>query len=251
MVTMGIIITLGFLAVICKLSHIVFIKGNEFKQAAYSQQTKSQIIGSNRGTIYDAKGEVLAVSVSVDTVSFNPGKVKYANGKLVEDEVLAQEFSELFELDYEETLEKVGSTSSVVVIARKIETDRVNKLKDWMQEKNITSGINIDEDYKRYYPNGSLASTLIGFCGTDNTGLTGLEEKWNNVLVGTAGVLTVTSDVNGIAISDDNEEYVAPENGSNIYLTIDSTIQRIAEKYLKQAVEKNYADYRWSNINGS
>lgn len=96
---------------------------------------------------------------------------------------------------------------------------------------------------------GTLASTLIGFCGTDNTGLTGLEERWNDVLVGTAGVLTVTSDVNGVAISDENEEYVAPENGSNLYLTIDSNIQKIAEKYLKEAVNKNAADYRWSNFN--
>lgn len=88
------------------------------------------------------------------------------------------------------------SKSSVVVIARKVETDTVKILKEWMDENKITSGINIDDDYKRYYPNGKLASTLIGFCGTDNTGLTGLEDRWNSVLVGTSGVLTVTSDVN-------------------------------------------------------
>jgi stage V sporulation protein D (sporulation-specific penicillin-binding protein) len=243
MVFAGVLVTIGFAIVIGKMSYIMFVKGSDYKKAAYAQQTKSQIISSSRGTIYDSNGEPLAVSVSVDTISFNPGKIQYSSGKAVEDEVVAQEFSELFSLDYDETLAKVKSTSSVVVIARKVETTVVKQLQDWMSEKSITSGINIDEDFKRYYPNGSLASTLIGFCGTDNTGLTGLEEKWNDVLVGTSGILTVTSDVNGDAISDENEEYVAAENGSNIYLTIDSEIQGIAEKYLKQAVDENSADY--------
>jgi len=239
----GVVVTIGFIAVIAKLSYIIFVKGNDYKKAAYAQQTKSQIISSSRGTIYDANGEVLAVSVSVDTISINPDKVKYENGKSVEPELLAQEFSEVFGLDYDQTLEKVKSDSSVVVIARKVETDKVNVLKEWMNENRVTSGINIDGDFKRYYPNGSLASTVIGFCGTDNTGLTGLEAKWNDTLVGTAGVLTATLDVHGDAISDEDEAYVAPENGSNIYLTIDSTIQGITEKYLKEAVDLNGAGY--------
>lgn len=243
MALIGGIVTIGFLAVIIKLSYIIFIKGNQYKKAAYAQQTKSQIISSSRGTIYDKNGEVLAVSVSVDTVSINPNKVKYDSGKKVEAELLANKFSEIFDLNYDDVLSKVNSESSVSVIARKVEADKVNVLKEWMEENKITSGINIDEDYKRYYPNGSLASTLIGFCGTDNTGLTGLESRWNDVLVGTSGVLTATLDVHGDAISDEDEEYVAPENGSNIYLTIDSEIQGISEKYLKKAVEENNAGY--------
>ena len=243
MIMVGVIITVGFIAVIANLSYVIFVKGNTYKKAAYAQQTKSQIISSNRGTIYDVNGEPLAVSVSVDTISINPDKIKYENGKNVEPEVVAQGFSEIFGLEYEPTLEKVKSKSSVVVIARKIESDKVNLLKQWMSDNNITTGINIDEDFKRYYPNGSLASTLIGFCGTDNTGLTGLESKWNNVLVGTSGILTATLDVHGDSISDEDEEYIAPENGSNIYLTIDSTIQGIAEKYLKEAVINNGAGY--------
>lgn len=188
-------------------------------------------------------GEVLAVSVSVDTVSVNPGEIKYSNNKQVDNETLATKFSEIFGVSYEETLAKLQSESSVVVIAKKVESDKITQLKTWMEEEGISSGINIDEDYKRYYPNGSLASTLIGFCGTDNTGLYGLEERWNSVLTGTSGQLTVTSDVNGNAISDDLEKYVASENGSNIYLTIDSHVQGIVEKYLAEAVEENSAKY--------
>ena len=243
MCLIGIFITVGFVAVIAHLSYIIFVKGAGYKKSAYAQQTKSQIISSNRGTIYDVNGEPLAVSVSVDTVSINPNKVKYENGKDVDKELLAKTFSDIFELNYDETLEKVKKDSSVVVIARKVETDKVNLLKNWMEENHVTTGINIDEDFKRYYPNGTLASTLIGFCGTDNTGLTGLEARWDKTLVGTAGVLTATLDVHGDSISDEDEEYVAPENGSNIYLTIDTKIQGIAEKYLKEAVEKNKAGY--------
>ena len=99
-----------------------------------------------------------------------------------------------------------------------------------MTNEGITTGINIDEDSKRYYPYENLASNLIGFCGTDNSGQTGLEERWNDVLTGTAGKVVTITDVNKNAISDEDEQYVASEDGSNIYLTIDTTIQAIVEK---------------------
>lgn len=239
---MGCAFSLLFLIVLIHLTYIIFTKGEEYKTAAYSQQTKSQIISPSRGTIYDANGEILASSVMVDTVSFNPGEVKYGNGKEVEEDILAEKFSELFEITYEEALSKVHSESSVVVIARKVDKTIVEQLQSWMSENNITTGINIDSDTKRNYPNGTLASTVIGFCGTDNDGRAGIEQKWNDVLTGTAGKRIVTLDVNGDAISDGVEEYVAAENGSNIYLTIDSKIQGICEKYLKQAVIDEQAD---------
>ncbi len=231
-----------FIFVIANLTRIVFVKGEQYKIAAYSQQTKSQIISPSRGTIYDVNGEVLASSVIVDTVSFNPGGIKYSNGKEVEEDIVAKKFSELFGMTYEETLSKVHSEASVVVIARKVDKTIIEELQLWMKENDITSGINIDSDTKRNYPNGTLASTLIGFCGTDNDGRAGIEQKWNDILTGTAGQRLVTLDVNGDAITDGIEEYIAAENGSNIYLTIDSKIQGICEKYLKQAVIDNQAD---------
>lgn len=243
MLLMGGAITIGFMAVIVKLSYVTFVKGADYKQAAYAQQTTSQMISPNRGTIYDKNGEVLAVSVSVDTVSINPAKIKYASGKKVEPEKLAEKFSELFGISYEDALAKVQSEKTVEMVARKVENTQISALKEWMTKENITAGINIDEDYKRYYPNGTLASTLLGFCGTDNSGRAGIEARLDSLLVGTAGKLTVTADVNGDAISDELEEYVAAENGSNIYLTIDSKIQQIAEKYLKEAVNSNGASY--------
>lgn len=231
--------TLLFVGLGIRVSYIQFVKGEEYSSAAYNQQMKNKIISPKRGTIYDANGEVLAHSVSVDTISLNPGKVCYRNKKVVPADVLAEGLSNIFDLDYDETFEKVDSNKSVVVIAKKVETDKVTELQNWMKEKKITTGINIDEDSKRYYPCNDLASNLIGFCGSDNVGLWGIEERWNDVLTGTSGKIVTAKDVKGEAISDENEQYVAVENGNNIYLTIDTKIQGIAEKYLEQAVNEN------------
>ncbi|MBR3697503.1 MAG: PASTA domain-containing protein [Clostridia bacterium] len=236
---LALISTLFFVGLAIRVAYIQFVKGEEYSSAAYNQQMKNKIISPKRGTIYDSNGEVLAHSVSVDTISLNPGKVCYRNKKVVPSDVLAEGLSNIFELDYNNTFEKVDSQKSVVVIARKVETDKVTELQNWMKEKDITTGINIDEDSKRYYPYNDLASNLIGFCGSDNVGLWGIEERWNEVLTGTSGKIVTAKDVSGKAISDENEQYVAAQNGNNIYLTIDAKIQAIAEKYLKQAVMEN------------
>lgn len=236
------ILLIFFIIVIGKLSLIIFIHGEEYSKAAYNNQTKNQIISPNRGTIYDCNGEILAMSVPVDTVSINPKDLKYSNKKAVEPETLAKEFSELFEdLTYEEALEKINSKSSVVVIERKVDGEKIKQLKEWMSENNIVSGINIDEDTKRSYPNNDLASNLLGFCGTDNNGISGIEERWNDTLTGIAGKIIATKDRNGDIISDDAEQYVEAENGMNLYLTIDTNIQKIAEKYLEEACINNNA----------
>ena len=145
----------------------------------------------------------------------------------------------MFELDYNETLEKVKSESSVETIIKKVEKDKIDKLKEWMKENKYYSGINIDEDAKRYYPYGTLASNLIGFCNTDNEGQEGIELKWNSVLSGTAGKITSIESAGSQLIPNKNESYVPAENGNNITLTIDANIQTIVEKYLKQACLEN------------
>ena len=235
----AVVFTFVCIVLVIRLSYIQFVKGEEYSQAAYSQQMKNKIISPKRGTIYDASGEVLALSVSVDTISLNPGKVCYKNGKEVESEIIAEGLSKIFNLEYDKALEKVNSRKTVEIIARKVETDKVTELQKWMGEVGITTGINIDEDSKRYYPYNELASNLIGFCSSDNVGLWGIEERWNDILTGTSGKIVTAKNVNGEAISDENEQYVAAENGSNIYLTIDAKIQAIAEKYLEQAVTEN------------
>ncbi len=235
----GVFATLLFVVVLSHLFIIQFMEGKKWSEKAYNQQVKTQILSPNRGTIYDANGEILAQSIPVDTVSLNPGKVTYNNKKQVPNEVIAEGISNIFDITYDEMMEKLNSNKSVVVIEKKVEKDKIDKLKNWISENDISVGINIDSDSKRYYPCNDLASNLIGFCGTDNNGQTGIEQRYDDVLTGTSGKIVTTVDATRKAISDEDEQYVASENGRNIYLTIDAKIQSIAERYLEQAVNEN------------
>lgn len=221
-----------FLLLIIRLIWLQFVDGPKLKEAAYNQQTINKLITPKRGNIYDSNGKTLAISASVDTISINPSQIS-------EKEEVAKALSDIFELEYDETLEKVNSTSSVVTIAKKVEKDKVTELTNWMKKNKVTSGINIDKDTKRYYPYSDLASNLIGFTGTDNNGLEGIELKWDSTLAGTSGKLVTTGDVHNDEISSDNDQYIAAQNGSNLFLTIDVNIQLIVEKYLKEYAEKN------------
>ena len=222
------------------------VKGKELREREQLQSIASSTIDAKRGIIYDCNKKALAISADVDTITVNPKLITVkVDGNVDEEktkslkEKIAKEFSDLFKLDYNETLNKLNSEKSTETIAEKVETDKVKELQKWMKDNSTYSGINIDEDTKRYYPFNNLASNLIGFCGSDNQGLDGIELEYDDVLKGTNGKLTTAISASQKAIPDSNKEYIAPENGSNLYLTIDSTIQSIAEKYLKQAVEEN------------
>ena len=222
------------LLLILRLAYLQFIKGPDLKESANRQQSTNRVISAKRGNIYDSTGKLLAASASVDTVSINPSKIKDEN-----KETLAKAFSDIFELNYDEVLEKINSTSSFETIVKKVEKDKITQLQNWMTENKIYAGINIDEDVKRYYPYGNLASNLIGFCTTDNEGQEGLELKWNSILSGTSGKISSIENAAAQLIPDKNETYIPAENGNNITLTIDANIQTIAEKYLKQACIEN------------
>lgn len=173
---------------IIRIGYLQFIKSSFLKEKAYEQLITSRIISTKRGTIYDSSGNQLAISSQVDTISINPSKIKVENNeeetKNLKEKV-AKKLSEIFELNYEDVLKKVNSESSVETIVKKVEEEKVNILKEWMEENKIYSGINIDSDTKRSYPYNNLASNLIGFCGSDNQGLEGIEYYWDSVLSGT------------------------------------------------------------------
>ena len=227
-----------FILLIIRLFWIQFIDGAWLKEKAYRQQTSSKLISPERGSILDKNGKFLAISEKVDTISINPTKISEENKTLV-----ARALSEIFELDYEETLKKVNSTSSVETIIKKVENDKVSELETWMTNNKITVGINIDEDNKRFYPYNELASQVIGFCGTDNQGLAGIEASYENILTGRSGKIVTTIDLNNSEISDNYSTYIEALNGSDVYLTLDINIQAIAEKYIKKSVEKGNCEY--------
>ena len=238
-----IVIILILILLIGRIGFLQFVQGSYLKELAYNQQSINQIISPKRGSIYDSTGKILATSSSVDTITINPDKI----GESIKDntektqlkENLAKAFSEIFELDYNETLSKINSDSKVETIAKKVEQDKVDKLKNWMKENKVTTGINIDEDTKRYYPYGTVLSQVLGSCGSDNQGLSGIEVQWDSVLKGTAGKIVSSKSASQEEIPNAEETYIPAENGSDLTLTIDYRIQTIVEKYLQQAVENN------------
>ena len=234
----AVVISIILVILIFRLINIQFIQGTELKEAASRQQTTNRIISANRGIIYDCNGKILAQSAAVDTVTINPTRIKDDN-----KEKVSKALSDIFELNYDDVLAQVKSESTTETIAKKVEKDKIDKLKEWMKDNKIYSGINIDADYKRYYPYGNLASNLIGFCNTDNVGQEGIELKWDSVLSGTPGKIVSIENASFGLIPDENETYIAAENGSNLTLTIDANIQTIVEKYLKQACIENECKY--------
>lgn len=236
-----IVVILILLLLIVRIGFLQFVQGNYLKELAYNQQTINQIISPKRGNIYDSTGKALAISAQVDTITINPNKlVKNSNDETKEfKEKIAKSLSEIFELNYDEVLEKVNSSSQVETIAKKVEQEKVDALKKWMEDNKISVGINIDEDTKRYYPYNTVASNVIGFCGSDNQGLSGVESKWDSILTGTPGKIVSSKGSNQEEIPNAEETYISAENGSDLTLTIDLNIQTIIEKYLKQAVEDN------------
>ena len=216
-----------------RLCYIQFVWGTELSEKAGTQQSQSRTITSKRGTIYDSTGKyILAESSSVEAISVNPTLI-YEKDK----EKVARALSEIFELDYDKVLKKVSKRSSIETIVKKIDKEHADKLRVWMEENNISTGINIDEDSKRYYPYGSVAAQIIGFCGSDNQGLDGIEAKYDTDLKGKNGKINRQTNAAGASLGDEN--YVAAIDGNNLFLTIDFTIQSIVEKYLKEACIDN------------
>lgn len=218
-----------------RIGWIQFGMGAELQSKAYVQQTADRNINPKRGTIYDTTGKtILAISSTVETVTVNPTNIAKEN-----KEKVAQALSKIFELDYEKVYKKVSKRSSIETIAKKVEKNKTNELRVWLQENNITTGVNIDEDTKRYYPYNNLASQIIGFSGSDNQGLDGIEAVYDDELKGTKGKIEKMTDATGGDIENTSENYVKAVDGNDLILTIDATIQGIAEKYLKEACIEN------------
>ena len=197
-----------FVSLITRIGWIQFVQGAELKERASRQQTLNQIISPKRGNIYDVNKKVLATSADVDTITINPSKIAAKGDTKAETEEktlalkekVAKGLSDIFSLDYETVLAQVKSEASVETIVKKVEKNLVDELKEWMKENDITEGINIDEDTKRYYPYNNLAAHVIGFTGTDSQGLYGIEHKWDSTLKGTSGKIVTTVDRTGTQI---------------------------------------------------
>ena len=218
-----------------RLVFLQLIKGTELLDAAETQQNSSRTIGSRRGTIYDSTGKnILAVSSTVYTVTVNPMKID--NNK---KEELARKLSEIFELDYQKVIKRLNKNSGEENIAKRQDKEKTDKLRVWMKENDFYDGINIDEDTKRYYPYSTLASHVIGFCGSDNQGLDGIEAKYDDVLKGDSGKINSLTDAKGRSFGNEGESLEEPKMGQSLVLSIDVNIQSIVQKYLEEACIDN------------
>ena len=222
-------------ALIIRMGILQIVQGKKLSNLAYQQQTLDRKISPKRGTIYDTTGtEIFAVSSTVQKVTVNPVNISKQN-----KEKVAKKLSEIFELDYEKVYSKVTKRISIETIAQKVSKEETDELRIWMKEEGITTGINIDEDTKRYYPNNNTASQIIGFCGSDNQGLDGIEAWYDETLSGKPGAIQKITDSKGTEIGMEGEEYIPAINGDDIILTVDLTIQSIVEKYLEEACIDN------------
>ena len=220
---------------IVRIGWIQFVMGPELKQMALEQQSLDRAVNPRRGTIYDATGKtILAVSSTVNTITVNPNNIAKED-----KEKVAEALSNIFDLDYETILKRVNRNTSIETIARRVDKEKADELRIWMEDNDIKVGINIDEDTKRYYPYNSLASQVIGFCGSDNQGLDGIEAIYEEELQGEKGRITKVTDANGGEIEGEGENYISAIDGNDLVLSIDATIQGIAEKYLEEACIDN------------
>ncbi len=227
---------IGFVYVFSSVIKWQIIRGSEMAQAAFEQQTKDKIINSKRGKIMDRNGNVLAASISVETLTASPNNVKKNEDVSIEE--ISQNLANILDLEYENVYKKLKQNVSYVVIARKIDKTLADKVREYLNEEGI-GGFDLIADSKRYYPYDNLASHVIGFTGNDNQGLAGIELKYDSYLKGASGRLITASDASGGEMPFDYERLVDPEDGLGVVLTIDENIQRITEKYMEQAVEEN------------
>ena len=233
------ILVLGFGAAVLRLTYLTTVQSSELQEAAVDLQLADTTVSAKRGTIYDANGNVLAESASVWQVVMSP--VNFKNDK--QRQAAAKGLSEIFDLEYNDVLDDTKQQSHYVVVKRRIESDereKVLELIDTLKKDYSCSGvIQLLDDYKRYYPKNSLASSVIGFTGSDDQGLEGIEYEYDSYLSGTPGRIITAQNARGTDMPFRYEQNVESEDGNNVYLTIDETIQSICEKYMQKGVEDN------------
>lgn len=225
----------AFAVLIFQLFRLQILRHDELESAALQQQLRRTAIPASRGTIYDREGRVLAMSATTYTVYISPAEISM-NGE--DAERIADGLSEILGVDREKILAMTGDRRSwYKTVKRQIEETEADAVRAFKNEYDL-QGIKLEPDTKRYYPYASLASHVIGFVGADNTGLAGLEFTQNDLLAGTGGsILRLKNSTGTDMLLTSYEDYVDAQDGFDLHLTIDTTVQYYLEKQLSQAVE--------------
>ena len=250
-IMMGLLGVAAFGALLLKLYNIQINQHDTLQEQAVAQQTRSTVVTASRGTIYDKNGNVLAISATAETVFVSP--LEIADHKDTQDgDYIAKGLARILNVDEAAILKKMEKTASQYeVIKLRVDQNVADDVRRFIngqiddqgnevpkaQQKTL-HGIYLSADSKRYYPYSTLASQVIGFVGTDNNGLYGLEAKYDDVLQGTSG-LTVTAKTNGgLDMLYQYEQYYDAKNGDSLVLTLDTNVQYYLEKGIEAMVDK-------------
>ncbi len=249
LIAIAMVIVFGFGLLAVRLGYLQFVEGAELQHSAVNQQLRDTTIRPKRGTIYDRNGTVLAESATVWTVYIAP-KYLVSGSNSTEAEkakteanrnALADGLAEILGVDRDELYQKTLQTSNYhVIVKRRIESDVKEKILEFEKTSKLSgAAIGLDEDTKRYYPFSDFASSILGFTGTDNQGLAGIEAYYDSYLQGTPGRVMTARNAVGTDMPFDYEQRVDAEDGNDLVLTIDKGLQYFLEKHLDQAIEDN------------
>ncbi|MDR1670009.1 MAG: PASTA domain-containing protein [Oscillospiraceae bacterium] len=233
-----------FAPLVMKLYSISIDSHSDLEQQMLDQLTRSYTITPGRGTIYDRNGAVLAMSASVETVCIAPENIKPEHEALIADGLVT-----LLGVKREDVVEKMAKKNRAnEKIKENVEKEEADRVREFINKNKLSGMVFLEPASKRYYPNGSLASNILGFVGSESSGLMGLEAVYNKRLSGTPGQTVAARTGQNVPLPDQYEMYYDAQEGQNLYLTIDETIQHFVEKHLETAVIENQVANRGSVI---
>lgn len=267
MLVMGILV---FVILFFQLYHLQITRHKELQTKALDQQTRQTVVSAFRGTIYDRNGSQLAVSVSTEDVVMSPyhmkkqlddeaerlEKIRLENAQLKKGETpqsedttvlwdydsLAASLADILGISQDDVRERMNNTDSQYeLLAKKVDEDTADKIRQLINDLNV-EGLDLTATSKRVYPYGSLASHVLGFVGTDNTGLYGLESRYDKYLQGQTGLVVTAKDERGNPLPYEYEQYFAAQSGQDLVLTLDANVQYYLEKYVGEMADKYGAE---------
>lgn len=230
---------IAFAALIVKLFDVQLVNYEVYQQKAVSQQTRNEIITPSRGSILDRNGKQLAVSSAVETVIMNPKAIKDEEQK----KLICNKLSSILDVDYDTIKEKADKKDKQYeYVARKIDIETADEIREFTEENKLTNVIYMIEDTKRYYPYGNFLSHVLGFCGTDNNGLYGLEYYFNEELNGEPGRIISAKNGRGVDMPFTYEQFYDAVDGDSLELTVDEVVQHYLEQHIRECYESCQAN---------
>ncbi len=220
----------AMLFLIGRLGYLMLLRADYYSEKAQDLHERERSIKAARGKILDCNGKVLADNKTVCTISVIHSQIK-------EPEKVIDVLTEELGLERDQVKKRVEKNSSI----ERIKTNVDKQTGDKIREYDLT-GVKVDEDYKRNYPYGNLASKVLGFTGSDNQGIVGLEVKYESILKGTDGQILTMTDARGVELSDTGEGRKEPVSGKNLILSLDANLQEYAQQAAYQALEQKQAD---------